>query len=454
MSSLDPSDQATWREQITAYASTGHKVIACAEQPVDEAGWRGGEPERGYEWAGLLAFEDPVREGVREAVQACQAAGIRVVMVTGDHPATALAIAREVGLGGEHPVVVSGEDVRPSENASLPASSGGIAPALRGGETWQTADVVARAVPSQKLQLVRALQARGEIVAVTGDGVNDVPALQAADIGIAMGARGTRSAREIAAIVLLDDNFRTIVRAIAEGRQLFRNLQLSFAYLMMVHIPLVLSAAIVPLAGLPLLYLPIHIVWLELIIHPTALLVFQELPTSDRLAKARGHHPRRFFTSWTWLAIGVVGAIVTVALTSSYDYALGAGRDVEHARTMALAVLIVASAAITAGLSGLRTWTGRVVTLGSLASVVAFAQLPALASIAHLEPLHSADWGIAAACGAGAGVAAVLAGMTIRGSFSSGIAPALRGGAMSMREQSRHGSSEPPAQQAGRSDHV
>lgn len=403
MSALDASEQATWRDRVATYASTGHKVIACAEQLVDEAAWRGGEPDRGYAWAGLLAFEDPVREGAREAVQACQAAGIRVVMVTGDHPATAQAIAREVGLGNEHPVVVNAEEVQPGGNAAAPAA-------------WQTADVVARAVPSQKLQLVRALQARGEIVAVTGDGVNDVPALQAADIGIAMGARGTRSAREVAAIVLLDDNFRTIVRAIAEGRQLFHNLQLSFSYLLMVHIPLVLSAAIVPLAGLPLLYLPIHIVWLELIIHPTALLVFQELPTSDRLAKARRHRPRRFFTSWTWLAIGVVGGIVTVAVTVSYDYALGADRDVEHARAMALAVLIVASAAITTGLSGLRTWAARVVALGSLASLVAFAQLPALARIAHLRPLHLADWGIAAACGAAVGVASGLARRTIRGS--------------------------------------
>ncbi len=143
-------------------------------------------------------------------------------------------------------------------------------------EALREIDAVARATPSQKLLLVRALQRSGEIVAVTGDGVNDVPALQTADIGIAMGERGTQSAREVAAIVLLDDNFRTIVRAIAEGRQLFRNLQLAFAYLLMVHIPLVLSAAAVPLADHPLLYLPIHIVWLELIIHPTALLVFQD----------------------------------------------------------------------------------------------------------------------------------------------------------------------------------
>src|SRR5947199_315316 len=150
---------------------------------------------------------------------------------------------------------------------------------LRVAASLRVVDVVARAAPAQKLSLVRALQATGAVVAVTGDGVNDVPALQAADIGIAMGERGTRSAREVAAIVLLDDNFRTIVRAIGEGRQLFLNLQLSFLYLLMIHIPLVITAAFVPFAGYPLLYLPIHIVWLELLIHPTALLVFQE-PTS------------------------------------------------------------------------------------------------------------------------------------------------------------------------------
>src|SRR5690606_844068 len=126
-------------------------------------------------------------------------------------------------------------------------------------------DVVARAAPTDKVRIVEALRSLGEIVAVTGDGVNDVPAVEAAAVGVALGERGRQSAREAAAVVLLDDNFRTIVRAIGEGRQLFLNLQLAFVYLLLIHIPLVVSAAAIPLAGYPLLYLPVHIVWLELI---------------------------------------------------------------------------------------------------------------------------------------------------------------------------------------------
>ena len=166
--------------------------------------------------------------------------------------------------------------------------------------------MVARAVPGEKLALVRALQAAGETVAVTGDGVNDVPALQAADIGIAMGERGTRSAREAAAIVLLDDNFRSIAGAIAEGRQLFANLRLAFHYLLVVHIPLVVTAALIPLLGYPLLYLPIHVVWLELVIHPTALLVFQQLPEGRLRPRRPGRRTGRSASSaagsgcWSW----------------------------------------------------------------------------------------------------------------------------------------------------------
>ena len=267
---------------------------------------------------------------------------------------------------------------------------------IDGGEsaTLRQVHVIARAAPAQKLALVRALQTRGEIVAVTGDGVNDVPALQAADIGIAMGERGTRSAREVASIVLLDDNFRTIVQAIAEGRQLFRNLQLSFQYILMIHIPLVITAALIPLAGYPLLYLPTHIVWLEMLIHPTALLVFQGLPSPDGFGPSDRRRAVQFFSRVEWLLIGVVGVLVTILVTAGYVRSFETG-DVDHGRAMALGVLTLSSAALTAALSRLRTTASRVIVAGTIALSLVLTQVQSLATALHLEPLHADDWAIA-----------------------------------------------------------
>lgn len=150
------------------------------------------------------------------------------------------------------------------------------------------------------------------------------------------------------AVVLLDDNLRSIVRAIAEGRQLFSNMQLSFQYLLMIHIPLVITAAIIPLVGYPLLYLPIHIVWLEMVIHPSALLVFQELPPGGPLSRRPKNRQVRFFDGWQWLSILLVGALITAVVTVAYQHGLGAGKDIDYARAMALAALSLASAGITA----------------------------------------------------------------------------------------------------------
>jgi Ca2+-transporting ATPase len=381
---LDVPSVEFWRAQVSTYASTGHKVIAAATRILAEAERSDSEPENGYMLVGLLALEDPIREGVREAVAACREAGIKVMMVTGDHPDTAEAVARDIGLGAGQPNVVLADAMNFAESGESRGTLAGI-------------DAVARATPSQKVALVSALKRSGETVAVTGDGVNDVPALQIADVGIAMGERGTQSAREVAAMVLLDDNFRTIVRAIAEGRQLFLNLQLAFAYLLLVHIPLVVSAAVVPLLGGPLLYLPIHIIWLELIIHPTALLVFQEMPSTARLLPTKRGAASRFFDVPTWALIGVSGLAQAAIISVGFELALEPTSDVAHARSISLGILIGSSAATTGVLSGLRGWPAKLIVGGSLASFFLLVQIPLFAELVHLSPLHLADWLIVAA---------------------------------------------------------
>jgi Ca2+-transporting ATPase len=395
LASLTAEQRATWLERTRELAATGHKVIGCAERLTEPDTHVDGEPAGGYTFLGTLAFEDPVREGAAAAIAHAQGAGIRVIMMTGDHLATARAVAAELGLG----------------SATSRAIEGGELDALLerdGANGLRDVAVIARALPAQKLDLLRALQRAGEIVAVTGDGVNDVPALQSADVGIAMGERGTRTAREVASIVLLDDNFRTIVRAIAEGRQLFRNLQLSFAYLLMVHIPLVVTAALIPFAGFPLLYLPAHIVWIELIIHPTAILAFQQSAPAGALAAVERHATARFFSPRDWLVIGAVGIVVTLALLAGYAHSLAAAQSVEHARSLALAMLIVAGAAVTGGLSLCRGRAALSLAASGIASALVIIQVSPIASFLHLSPLQLGDWLIAAATGLGAGMLAAL----------------------------------------------
>lgn len=390
MTTLAEEDRAHWRRRTQELAAKGHKVIGVAIRSLDS--WSGEEPRTGFDFIGLLAFSDPVRPGVADAVCEAQGAGIRVIMITGDHARTAGAIAREIGIGPAEPRVIDGNDLE----SHLNRQQAGI-----------DFDVVARCTPSQKLTLVQALRARGEMVAVTGDGVNDAPALRGADVGIAMGERGTRSAREVASIVLLDDNFATIVSAIAEGRQLFTNLRLSFAYLLMLHAPLVVTAALIPLMGYPLLYLPIHIVWMELILHPTALLVFQNLPSQGALTRRSNGNKLRFFALREWGTIALVGIVASAVIVGGYIYSLGETVDVDHARSMAMAVLIIAGSAITIALTRLRSNAAWIATVAPVLSAVVAIQIGPVATMLHLTPLHPVDWGIAIFSGViiGAGAA-------------------------------------------------
>ncbi|MEZ4331061.1 MAG: cation-transporting P-type ATPase [Myxococcota bacterium] len=384
---LEPSAVRDWEDRVAEWARAGHKVIACASQTLGPDARPENEPASELVFEGLLAFEDPVRAGVADAVAQCVEAGIQVVMVTGDHRATAEAVAREIGLGGDAPRTVSGE---------------ALAPLLDRDDEDALArlDLVVRALPAQKLALVKALQAKGRIVAVTGDGVNDVPALQAADVGIAMSERASRSAREAAAIVLLDDCFATIVAAIAEGRQLFWNLELAFRYLLLIHVPLVLSAALIPLLGYPLLFQPVHIVWLELVIHPSALLAFQALPAPGRLAATRPRPGPGLFPPRATLALLAIGSSLALVVSIGFLNSIDTGDPVEHARSRAMATLCLTSAGIVAALSGLRTVAARWITVATLGSSLLLIQTPALAERLHGTPLHPRDWSLAALVGA------------------------------------------------------
>ncbi|MBP9708326.1 MAG: cation-transporting P-type ATPase, partial [Oligoflexales bacterium] len=375
MCNLAASEIEQQEKNIVNLAKEGHKIIACAGKSLVAKEWSGEEPVSSFNFLGILAFEDPVRSEVPAAILACKNADIHVLMITGDHPETARTIAKEIGMGADHDIrVLNAEEV---DIESLPA------------EHFMKIDVVARALPSQKLKVVTRLKASGEIVAVTGDGINDVPALKAADIGMAMGLRGTKPAREVSSIVLLDDNFATIVAGIAEGRQLLINLRSSFQYLVAVHIPLVLTSALIPLFGFPLLYLPIHIVWLELIIHPTALFAFQN-EASKNLVSEKKYKFKNVFSKTDWLFAMLIGLSVTVAVGVAY---IIGDPGTTKARTLALGTLIGANILTTLLFSAFRNWPSKLIGgIVLISSGVIFLTTQST-KILHLAPLNSSiDW--------------------------------------------------------------
>ena len=234
--------------------------------------WPASQHDFEFEFLGLVGLVDPARPEVPEAIARCRRAGVRVIMMTGDYPVTALAIARQVGLS-ERPAIITGPDIDALGDAALRAR-------------LRSSDVCARLQPAHKLRLVQALRADGEVVAMTGDGVNDAPALKAADVGIAMGQRGTDVAREAAALVLLDDSFARIVAAIGQGRRIFDNIGKATRFVFAVHIPIIALALVPALLDWPALLLPVQIVLLELLIDPACSVAFEaEHEESDVMSR-------------------------------------------------------------------------------------------------------------------------------------------------------------------------
>ena len=271
---LAGGDLAALTRSVDEMAGEGLRVLGVARASYAGEPWPDSQHEFAFEYLGLVGLADPLRPSVPAAVRECRSAGIRVVMITGDYPATATAIARQAGLDATD--VMTGQELETLSDTDLSARA-------------RTATVFARVMPEQKLRIVTALKTNGEIVAMTGDGVNDAPSLKAAHIGIAMGGRGTDVAREASAIVLLDDDFDSIVTAVRLGRRIYDNLRKAMGFIFAVHVPIA-GLALLPLVfGYPILFGPMHIAFLEMVIDPVCALVF-EAETEE--ADVMRHPPR------------------------------------------------------------------------------------------------------------------------------------------------------------------
>lgn len=324
---LPPAQAAALHARVEALASQGLRVLAVAEgrgvQPVADA-----QHDYDMRLLGLVAFEDPVRQSVPAAVAQAREAGMAVVMITGDHVATALAIARQAGIdvaGG----ALTGEQLQALDDAALAQAVGRVR-------------VFARVTPQDKLRLVQALRANGETVAMTGDGVNDAPALKAAHIGIAMGQRGTDVAREAASVVLLQEDFGSIVDGVRLGRRIFDNLRKVMGYIMAIHVPIAGLALLPLLLGLPPLMLPVHVVITEMIIDPVCSLAFENAPPARDLMR-RPPRPGGMPLIDGAMALRALlqGAGLLAATLVVYAVSLRAGESADAARALAFIGLTV-----------------------------------------------------------------------------------------------------------------
>ena len=297
-------------DQATKLAHEGYRVLAIAEKRLND---RNDPLDSQFTLTGLIALFDPPREGVSEAVKVCLRAGITPVMITGDHPGTALAIAARVGIANSEDCVVTGQDIE-----SMPAEE------LL--EKMENARVFARVDPAQKIRVVRALQARGEYVAMTGDGVNDAPALKRADIGIAMGRKGTDVARESAEMVLMDDNFATIVAAVREGRRIFDNILKFIKYTMTSNSGEIWTMFLAPLFGLPIPLLPIHILWINLVTDGLPGLALAAEPGERDLMSRPPRPPTQSILAFgMWQHIVWVGLLIGILSIASQAWAIDRG---------------------------------------------------------------------------------------------------------------------------------
>ena len=325
---LDATQLAALDEQINTLAAQGMRVLGVARASYAGKDWPDIQHDFDFEFLGLIGLADPVRPTVTAALKECATAGIRVVMITGDYPATAAAIAHQLGLDTGTGGTITGPELNQLDDDAL-------------RERIRHSTIFARMVPQQKLRLVNALKANGEVVAMTGDGVNDAPALKAAHIGIAMGGHGTDVAREAAALVLLDDDFASIVHAVRLGRSIFDNLRKAMAYILAVHIPIAGLALIPLLLGWPPVFAPVHIVFLEMIINPACSIAFEAEPAERHVMQRPPRDPQQpLFGQHTVLLSLLQGLLLLLATLVVLGYALQHGAAEDEARALTFSTLV------------------------------------------------------------------------------------------------------------------
>lgn len=325
---LNKEEEKIVREQILSFSKKGYRVLAIAhssnlkiESSLDKYQ---------FSFLGLLAMADPLRYGVKEAIEICYQAGIKLIMITGDNGETAKALGKELGLKNCERIV-NGEELEKMDDIEL-------------SKVVKEVTIFARVYPIHKMRIVEAFQKNKMVVAMTGDGVNDATALKKADIGIAMGVRGVEVAKEASKLILLDDNFKTIIAAIENGRRIYENIRKAIGYVLIIHIPIALIALLVPLFKLPVLLLPIHVLILELIIDSTTSIIFERCPGDKDIMKKL---PRRIDESiinkkhiFTFI---IQGLVIAFGFFGSYSYLLNHGFSQEIATTFALTVLILSN---------------------------------------------------------------------------------------------------------------
>ena len=390
-------DAAPLMEQVAQASVGGRRIIAVAGARIPKQSFLPeSQLDLELELQGLVALRDMVRPGVPGAIQECHDAGIRVIMITGDYLGTALEIAKEIGL--EEGAAITGAEIEELSDAELAVLA-------------KTLTVCARVTPNQKLRLIRALRSNNEVVAMTGDGVNDAPALKLADISIAMGLRGTDVAREASNLIITDDDFTSIVAGIKRGRTIYAALRKAFAYIVAVHVPL-LGMAIIPVLFFdwPLILLPAMVAFIEMVVDPACTIVFQAEPAEPNIMKRKPRPVNQSMLDRQTFGIAILqGLGVLVVAAALYLYLLSIGRAEDEVRTMSFALLVLANLmliltnrswtlSILKTLRERRNPTVKWIVAGALAVLVGLVQIPGLRELFNLGPISLMDWALVAIC--------------------------------------------------------